>query len=52
MPGKPKDDPNKSQQEEIAEKKRQCIEVYAALGVKKAAAAAVGRTKHRILEWE
>src|SRR5687768_11602301 len=52
MPGKAKDDPNKTQQQEIADKKLQCIEVYAALGVKKAAAAAVGRTLKRVNEWE
>ncbi len=52
MSGKPKDDPTKTQQEEIAAKKLQCIEVYATLGVKKAAAAAVGRTLKHINEWE
>jgi hypothetical protein len=52
MPGKPKDNPNKTREQETAEKKRQCVEVYATLGVKKAAAASVGRELKTINEWE
>ena len=52
MPGNPLDDPNKTRHQETAEKKAACIEVYATLGVKKAAAASVGRTLKRINEWE
>jgi hypothetical protein len=52
MPGKPLDDPNKTRDQETAEKTATCIEVYATLGVKKAAAAAVGRELKTINEWE
>lgn len=52
MPGKKKNNPDVTRDEDIAAMKQQCINVYASLGVKKAAAAAVGRELKTVNEWE
>lgn len=52
MPGKPKDDPNKTQQEEIADKKAECVRFYERNGVKQAAADWIGRSIRTVQQWE
>ncbi len=52
MPGKPKQYPNKSQAEEIAAKKEECVRFYELTGIKQAAADWVGRTLKTINDWE
>lgn len=51
MPGKAKDDPNKTQQQEIAEKKQAFLAYFARWPVKKAAAEAVNRSSDTIDVW-
>ena len=51
MPGKAKEDPSKTQQEEIAEKKHAFLAYFRAWPVKKAAAEAVNRSSDTIDIW-
>jgi hypothetical protein len=51
MPGKSKEDPKKSQQQEIAEKKHTFLAYFRAWPVKKAAAEAVNRSSDTIDIW-
>jgi hypothetical protein len=51
MPGKPLDDPNKTRDQETAEKKRAFLAYFRAWPVKKAAAEAVNRTSDTIDIW-
>ncbi len=51
MPGKAKDDPTKTQQQEIADKKHAFLAYFRAWPVKKAAAEAVNRSSDTIDIW-
>ena len=51
MPGKAKEDPTKTQQQEIAEKKHAFLAYFRAWPVKKAAAEAVNRSSDTIDIW-
>jgi len=52
MPGKAKQDPKKSQQQEIAEKKESFLEYYEDLPIKQAAADHINRSLDTISKWE
>src|SRR5690606_17293532 len=52
MPGKAKDNPNKTQKQEIAEKKAQVVSFFEKTGMKTAAANFVGRDIQTIRDWE
>ena len=52
MAGRPKEDPTKTQQQEIAEKKVEFLRFYEKTGVKQAACDWIGRHANTVLEWE
>lgn len=52
MPGKSLEDPTKSQQQEIADKKAECVRFFEKNGVKQAAADWIGRDAETIRRWE
>ena len=52
MAGRPKEDPTKTQQQEIADKKADFLAYYEALPIKKAGADFIGRTLDTINDWE
>lgn len=52
MPGKPKDDPDKTQQQEIVELKETYLRFFSEFPVQKAAADFIGRSPATIQDWQ